>query len=162
MGHSLGVLTALEFLINFPDKIAGIIIFSAGRTSREGAYKKYPKMTVLNALFWSIFKPSKPTLKYYREGMVMAPLFTYNYSLKFLQVLNAKKIPLPKHISVPLYFGIGDQDEIFTVDSAQKFFNEIPAEDKTFYVIPNANHAFFLSKENPVDNLKEWLRSKFN
>ena len=162
MGHSLGIITALEFITNFPDKIAGIAIFSGARTPREGVYKKTPKKIVVNALFWSIFKPSKPTLKYYREGMtgIDDPLFNFNYTLKFLSVLNAKKIPLPKIISVPVYVAIGDQDEIFSVDSAREFFNEIQAKDKTFYIIPNGHHADLTEKT--VVNFKQWLISKFN
>ena len=162
MGHSLGVLTAIDYLINFSDKIAGGAFFSAGRTPHKGVYKPTPKKTVVNEVICSFLKPSKPTLKYYRDRItgLDEPLFNFKYTLKFLTVLYAKKIPLPTKITVPIYFAIGDQDEIFTVETAKAFFEEIPAKDKTFYVIPNGHHADLTP--NIVSDLNNWLKNKFS
>jgi alpha-beta hydrolase superfamily lysophospholipase len=162
LGHSLGIVTGMEILNIFPDMIDGIIFLSGARQVRPGVYPKRSRLTTSKILFWSIIAPKKPVIKYYREGMVGLddPLFNFKYSLRFLRVLDSRKIEMPENISVPLLFGLGDQDELFSVDDAKVFFNEFPANEKEFFVIEGAKHAEF--PETIKDSrLISWLQEFF-
>ncbi|MCG3220109.1 MAG: alpha/beta hydrolase, partial [Candidatus Heimdallarchaeota archaeon] len=110
----------------------------------------------------SIFKPSKPTNHYYREGIrgIGNPLFNFYYTLRFLKTLNPNNFVLPEKITYPLFVGVGESDELFSVDATKAFFEEIPSETKEFAILPGAKHAHF--EENSFDPLFKWIRSSFN
>jgi esterase/lipase len=43
----------------------------------------------------------------------------------------------------PVFVGIGDSDELFSVDSCRELFEGIPSDSKEFYVAEGAKHAVF-------------------
>jgi len=161
MGHSLGVLSAIMVSNFYLDQINGLIFLSAARTTRPGVYTKMSTITKLKILFSSIFKPKKPVISYYRDGMTGLddPLFNFNYTLRFMKIFNPEKLAFPEQLNLPVVLGIGEHDEIFTIEAAQAFFDEIPSDDKKFIIMPGAKHA-----ELPEDSWKElivWLISTF-
>ncbi|MHA1984604.1 MAG: alpha/beta hydrolase [Candidatus Hodarchaeales archaeon] len=162
LGHSLGIVTGMEILNNFPDMIDGIIFLSGARQVRPGAYPKKSRLRTIKIILFSIIAPKKPVIKYYREGMVGLddPLFNFKYSLRFLRVLDSRKMEMPEKIKIPLLFGLGDQDELFSVDDAKSFFEEFPAKEKEFFIIEGAKHAEF--PETIKDSrLISWLQEFF-
>ena len=161
LGHSLGVVVGAVMLMHMLEEIDGIIFLSAARIMKEGVLKKRSIPTTLKILFSAIFKPSTPTIHYYRDGMLGLddPLFNFYYTFRFLKMLNPKKVSLPEKIEVPVYVGIGEEDELFAVSSAESFSDEINASNKEFFVIPNGKHAEF--PEGSWDHLIEWLRKNF-
>ncbi len=162
MGHSLGVLSSLIALNNCLENIDGAVLLSAARKSRPHAY---PKMSVgqkLKILLSSIIKPSKPVIDYYREGMVGIddPLFNFKYTFRFMKLVNLVDFKFPEIGNLPVFVGIGDNDELFAIEDCQKLFDEIPSEDKMFDVIKDGKHATF-----PQDSwgpLTSWLDEHFD
>jgi alpha-beta hydrolase superfamily lysophospholipase len=161
LGHSIGALTALIASNFYLKEISGLILISAAREVRPGVYNKMSISTKLKILFSSIIKPSKPVISYYRDGMtgLNDPLYNFKYTLRFMKIFNVKKLIIPDKFEIPIAIGIGEHDEIFSVESARSFFDEIPSENKKFIVLPGTKHAEF--PEGSWNELINWLLSTF-
>ncbi|MBY9020935.1 MAG: alpha/beta fold hydrolase [Candidatus Lokiarchaeota archaeon] len=162
LGHSLGVLTALLTKMNSDEKIDGLILLSAGKTVKQGVYKSPSVLQKLKILVNSIFRPSKPVISYYREGILGLddPLFNFKYTLRFMRLVGFKDLDLSKEIDCPILLGVGEHDELFSIESAQSLLDELPCNDKKFFVMPGAKHAVEFTGEK-FKEIKSWLSSKF-
>lgn len=162
LGHSLGVLTALISKTNSKEKIDGLILLSAGKTVKPGVYKERSILQKLKILFSSLLFPSKPVINYYREGIkgLDDPLFNFNYTLRFMKLVKFQDLNFSEEIDCPIILGVGEHDELFSVESAQLLLDEIPCKDKKFFIMPGAKHAVDFTDEK-FQELKSWLISKF-
>jgi pimeloyl-ACP methyl ester carboxylesterase len=115
----------------------------------------------LKILFSSVIKPSKPVVSYQREGMLGLddPLFNFKYTLRFMKIFSADKVIFPSELKIPVIFGVGENDELFSVDAARSLFEEIPSNNKKFIILPGAKHAVF--PEGAFKELTDWLTSNF-
>jgi len=162
-GHSLGVLIALITKKNSTEKIDGLILMSAGKTINPGVYKSPSVLQKLKILFSAIFRPSKPVINYYREGIsgLDDPLFNFKYTLRFMRLVSFQDLDFSEEIECPVILGVGEHDEIFSVESAQSLLDEIPSKDKKFFIMAGAKHAVEFSEEIFKD-IKSWLSAKFS
>lgn len=162
LGHSLGVLNALIAITNSKEKIDGLILLSAGKTVKPGVYKKRTFLQKLKIVLSAIFRPSKPVIKYYREGILGLddPIFNFNYTLRFIRLVNFQDLDLSEVLQCPILLGVGEHDELFSVESAQSLLEDIPASDKEFFIMPGAKHAVEFTDEK-FQKIKIWLESKF-
>jgi len=162
-GHSLGVLTALLAKLNSIERIDGLILLSAGITTRPGVYKSPSVLQKLKILFSSILRPSKPVINYYREGILGLddPLFNFKYTLRFMRLVGFKDLDLSEDLECPILLGVGEHDELFSVDSAQSLLDELPSKDKKFFIMPGAKHAVQFTEEK-FKEIKSWLNAKFS
>ena len=163
LGHSLGVLSAFLAIKNSNEKIDGLIFLSAGKTVKPGVYKSPTITQKLKILFSSILFPSKPVINYYREGMLGLddPLFNFKYTLRFMRLVGFKDLDLSEAIECPILLGLGEHDEILSVESAQSLLDEISCKDKKFFIMPGAKHAVGFTEES-FKELKSWLNTKFS
>ena len=161
LGHSLGVVTSSVMLKEFQNDIDGIVFLSAARSMRQGGLGGRSRIATLKILFSSILNPSNPVIHYYREGMTGLddPLFNFYYTLRFLRVFNPEKLRLPDRIDVPVYVGVGDMDELFSVDAVESFMEEINAQNKELQIFPGAKHAEF--PDGSFSSLVDWLNKNF-
>lgn len=178
LGHSLGILSAVVAINRCPATIDGLILLSGGRAVRPGAYGKPTARAAVRTLFAVALFPHRRLIEYYREGMVGRedPLFNFRYSARFFAVLygtsawsvvkmmrrneldspNTTVLGAP---DIPLLAGVGDRDELFTVDSARTFFDGLPFEEKEFVVVPGGRHTAF--PPGSWGPLVAWLRKHF-
>jgi acylglycerol lipase len=161
LGHSLGVMSAIYATNYFLDDIDGLILLSGARSIRPGVYSKVSFLKKLKILTSSLIKPGKPVISYQREGMTGLddPLYNFKYTLRFMKIFNLEKVRFQEKLSIPVLLGIGESDELFTIESARSLFDEIPSDDKKFIVLPGAKHAEF--PEHSWDELIAWLTSNF-
>jgi len=157
LGHSLGVAFAMCAADAVPNDIAGLILLSGAYEGRKGLNKPVPFFTQAKILSSSFFRPSYPAVEYYREGMTVSKdtLFNFRYTLRFLTMIDVKKLRLPKNLNIPVLVGVGDKDELFAIDKVKDFYNLIPGDKKEFFVMKNATHA-----KIPVESWEEivaWL-----
>ncbi|TFG96829.1 alpha/beta fold hydrolase [Candidatus Thorarchaeota archaeon] len=162
LGHSLGVLSSSIVLNNYLKKIDGAVLLSGARTSRPNVYPAMSITQKLKIVFRSLFNPSKPVIRYYREGMVGLddPLFNFNYTYRFMKIVGLRDFKFPDLGNMPIFVGIGDNDELFSVEACRSFYDEIPSTNKMFHVITGGRHAEFPS-ENLVP-LGRWLDEQFD
>ncbi|MFX1265188.1 MAG: alpha/beta hydrolase [Promethearchaeota archaeon] len=145
IGHSLGVLSTIFAMNHCLDKIDGAVLLSAGRSLRPGATRNLSPIQKVRIAVNSTLSPGKPVIKYEREGMVGLddPLFTFKYSLRFMRLVSFDTERFPEKLDFPVFVGIGDSDEVFSVDSCKELYEEIPAESKEFHIAKDAKHAEF-------------------
>ena len=109
----------------------------------------------------TIIRPNKPVVSYQREGMIGLddPLFNFKYTLRFMKILGVGSVTFPSVLPIPVLLGVGENDELFSVDAARSLFEEIPSKNKNFVVLPGAKHAVF--PEGAFKELTDWLTSNF-
>jgi len=161
LGHSLGVATAICAADSVPNDIAGLVLLSGAYEGRKGLSTPPTFYQQAKILASSIFRPTYPAVEYYRKGMTVSPdtLFNFRYTLRFLTMLDVKKLRLPPTLNIPVLVGVGDKDELFEVDKVKDFYNLIPGNKKTFFIMQNATHA-----KIPVESWEEivaWLDKTF-
>jgi acylglycerol lipase len=161
LGHSLGVASAICAADAVPKDISGLILLSGAYEGRKGLTKPVPFFKQAKILASAIFRPSYPAVEYYRDGMNVSKdtLFNFRYTLRFLTMIDVKKLRLPKDLNVPVLVGVGDKDELFEIDKVKDFYNLIPGNKKEFFVMKNATHA-----KIPLESWEEivaWLDKTF-
>ena len=161
LGHSLGVASAICAADSVPSDIAGLVLLSGAYEGRKGLTKPVPIFKQAKILSSSIFRPSYQAVEYYRDGMTVSQdtLFTFRYTLRFLTMIDVKKLRLPASLNIPVLVGVGDKDELFEVDKVKDFYNLIPGNKKEFLIMQNATHA-----KIPLESWEEivaWLNKAF-
>ncbi|MGA7861000.1 MAG: alpha/beta fold hydrolase [Thermoplasmata archaeon] len=178
LGHSLGVLSALIAVNRCPGSIDGLILLSAGRQIKPGAYSKPRARAVLKTLLGIALFPSRPLIEYNRKGMAGRndPLFNFRYSARFYSamygmspwavvrmlrhnVIDSPNMTTSGTLEIPVLVGVGDQDELFSVDSSREVFDSIRGDRKEFLVVPGGHHASF--PPGSWDRVVAWLRTQF-
>ena len=89
------------------------------------------------------------------------PLFNFKYTLRFMRLVGLKDLDFSEEIECPILLGVGEHDEIFSVESAQSLFDEISCKDKKFFIMPGAKHAVEFNEE-VFNETKSWLKTKFS
>ncbi len=158
LGHSLGVFSSITAMNNCLENIDGAILLSAGRTIHADLFSQISTLNKLKIIFSSIFFPSKPVIEYRREGMVGLddPLFNFEYTLRFMRMLDFEGIAFPESLDFPILVSIGENDELFSVASARELYESIPTTKKEFMVISKAQHAVF-PKDSWIE-LANWIK----
>ncbi|MFW9904088.1 MAG: alpha/beta fold hydrolase [Candidatus Thorarchaeota archaeon] len=161
LGHSLGVLSTLFSVNHCLKNISGLILLSAARTFRPGVYPTVSVLGKIKILISSILFPSKSVISYYREGMqgTEDPLFNFKYTFRFMKIFRSKNLTISEKLNFPVFVGLGEHDELFTIEAGKALYDEIPCDDKEFYVFPGAKHAEF--PEGSIDKITTWLKDKF-
>lgn len=178
MGHSLGVLTAFVATKNAPDAVDGLVLVSGARRIRTGVYPRPSAGATLRTLAGIGFLRGSPLIEYRREGQLglSDPLFNFRYSarfysvlygtgaLKVIRMLNSGTLDSPNlqfdgKLRIPLFVAVGENDELFSVDAAKDFCDDIECDDKEFHAIPGAKHAVWPS--GSFAPLQNWLGRKF-
>lgn len=161
LGHSLGVASAICAADSVPNEIAGLVLLSGAYESRPGLSKPVPFFEKTRILASSIFRPSYPAVEYYRDGMTVSAdtLFNYRYTLRFLTMIDVKQLRLPKDLNVPVLVGVGDKDELFSVDKVKEFYDLVPGNKKEFLIMKDATHAK-ISHEN-WEEIVAWLNKPY-
>ncbi|QMW00678.1 alpha/beta hydrolase [Spirosoma foliorum] len=161
LGHSMGVASAILAADAIPNEISGLVLLSGAYEGKKGVSAQPALFEKAKILASSIFRPSYPAVEYYRKGMIVSKdsLFNYRYTLRFVSMLNVKELRLPKTLTIPVLVGVGDQDELFSIDKVKEFYNLVPGNKKEFLVMKNTTHA-----KIPVESWNQvvaWLDETF-
>ena len=144
LGHSLGVASAIYLAKEVPEEIAGLVLLSGAYEGKQPPreFGFFERLTILTN---SVLRPGTPVIEYKREGHVKSedPLFNYVYTLRFVTMLDVTELHFESEPPMPILVGMGDQDELFTVDAARELYDGIPGDHKDFWVIEGALHATF-------------------
>lgn len=178
LGHSLGVITTMIAFNHYPRSIDGLILLSGGRRVRPGVYRPPTATEAVKTLLGIALFRSRPLIGYRREGMLGLddPLFNFRYSARFytavyglspwavVRMLRQNIIDSPNltpsgTIEIPVLVGVGDQDELFTVESSRALFDGLQANRKEFFVVPGGHHASF--PRGSWVPVVDWLKRQF-
>ncbi len=156
LGHSLGVAYAIYLAKEVPKQLSGLILLSGAYRGKlpPREFGWFEKATILTN---SLIRPGTPVIEYKRAGMVKStdPLFTFVYTLRFVTMLDVKELAFQKTLPMPALVGIGDQDELFTIEAVRELYDGIPGKNKEFWVMQGGSHAKFPLSTR--DHLVKWL-----
>jgi acylglycerol lipase len=178
LGHSLGVISSMIAFNHCPGMVDGLILLSAARQVKPDAYARLPARAMMNTLAGITLFPSRPLIQYRRTGMVGLddPLFNFRYSAQFYSsmygmsawevarmlshhVIDSPNLTPRAPLEIPVLVGVGDQDELFSVESTRQFYDHLPTMRKEFFVIPGGHHAYLPPGSwGPVIT---WLKTQF-
>jgi len=178
LGHSLGALSAITAANSCGGNIDGLILLSAARKIRAGAYSRPPASAALKTLVGVAILPGSRLIEYRRRGMsgLDDPRFNFYYSARFYSVLygtsawsvvrmlgrneiESPNIVISGKFDAPVLVAVGDSDELFSVDSAREFFEGLAPQRKEFVVIQGGRHAAFPA--GSWSQLIAWLRRTY-
>lgn len=161
MGHSLGVAAAMCAANAVPNEIAGLVLLSGAYESRPGLNKPIGFYTQAKLLSSAVFRPSYRAVEYYREGMTVTAdtLFNFRYTPRFVMMLDVKTLRLPADLHIPVLVGVGDKDELFTVEKVKEFYDVIPSTKKEFFVMQDATHAKIPAES--WEEVAKWVEKVF-
>ena len=157
LGHSLGVASAMVTSNAAPDALAGIVLLSGAYEGRPGLNTPPTTFEVARLLSSRVFRPSHQAAEYYRKGMIVStdPLTNYRYTVRFLTMLDVKKLRLDNKANIPVLVGAGDEDELFEVEKVKELYDLIPGDKKEFLVMKSTTHAK-IPRES-WQQIVEWL-----
>ncbi|WPR77274.1 alpha/beta hydrolase [Algoriphagus sp. NG3] len=143
LGHSMGVAATFYLANEIPEEMSGVVLLSGAYEGREGLSKPPSFMDKVKFLANAVFRPSHQSVDYYREGMTVTQdsLFTMSYTPRFLMMVDEDKLRLPKDMNIPVLVGVGDKDELFTVEKVKELYDLIPGDKKEFLVMENTTHS---------------------
>ena len=162
LGHSLGVLSSSLAMNSCLENIDGVVLLSGARKTRPDAYPPMSTSQKLKIVLNSVFRPSKPVIHYYRDGMIGLdnPLFNFHYTYRFMKITGLRDFTYPDLGDMPVFVGIGDKDELFAVEDCRLLYDEIPSSNKTFHVAEGGQHSEFPPGSwNP---LYQWFDEQFD
>jgi acylglycerol lipase len=174
MGHSLGALAAVVATKNNPQAVDGLVLVSAAKRIRVGAYPRPKAGAMLRTLVGVAILRGTPLIEYRREGQVGLddPLFNFRYSARFYSVLygagalkvmrmlregyiDSPNATFNAKLRIPLFVAVGENDELFAAEGVKEFCDGIDCDDKEFHVIPGARHAVW--PKGSFAPLIQWL-----
>ncbi len=160
LGHSVGVVAVNRALGHCPELCDAVVFLSFARRFRSGMHKSLTTWSKVKIACSALFRPSHPVINYSHPGIagVADPMYTFTYTLRFMRAINPRGKYLPSLFSIPVYVGAGEYDELFGVDDVRKFYEELPASRKDFYVFPGAKHAAF--PEGCLNHLLDWMKAQ--
>ncbi|MFD2035421.1 alpha/beta hydrolase [Belliella marina] len=161
LGHSLGVAASFTVANAVPYEIAGLVLLSGAYEGRDGLSKPPSFLDKVRFVASAIFRPSHQSVDYYREGMTVLQdsLFTMKYTPRFLMMLDVRTLRLPDDMNIPVLVGIGDNDELFTVEKVKELYDLIPGNKKEFLVMENTTHSI-IPRESWMQ-VVDWLDRSF-
>ncbi|MFD0878209.1 serine aminopeptidase domain-containing protein, partial [Massilia pinisoli] len=74
-------------------------------------------------------------------------------------MIPVKDLKIKQDMHIPIMVGIGDKDELFTVEKAREMYDRIPGNQKEFIVLKDMYHARI-----PTESWEEcvkWLDKTF-
>jgi len=161
LGHSMGVASAICAANAVPNEISGLVLLSGAYEGRKGISKPPTLFEKTRFIVSALVRPSYQSYEYYREGMTVTKdsLFNLRYTPRFLMMLDVKTLRLQPGLDIPVLVGVGDEDELFTVEKVKEFYDLVPGNNKEFIVMKNTTHAVI-----PVESwmqIVDWLNKTY-
>ena len=160
LGHSLGSLIVLDYIIHHADGIKGAIISGTALVPKDAAPPSlvfiakvlsniYPRFPLKVPLPGSSLSRDPEVARNYDEDPLVHLSRSARWATESLKVIDRIDSNLNK-ISMPILFVHGEQDPLVEFEGAQKCFDRIKSEDKTIYIYPENLH----ETHNDLDHLK--------
>ncbi len=172
MGNSLGAAIALDYSLQFPDVISGLIL-SAPALSTQGIsplkLKAGKLLSVVHPHFSlsTGFKKKQPSTRdaAVNEAYANDPLRhsrgTARLSTEFLKT-NQQTWQNIGELELPTLILQGSDDAVAPVAVTRQFFGRMPGENKRLYVYPGGYHDICndINREQVIGDVTHWLEEQ--
>ena len=169
MGHSMGALIVLDFILSENQKLAGVILSGA---PIEPVGIARPILVAMARILSRIY-PSFPIdldldqdalsripsviMAYKRDSLVHSKV-SARWGTEALSTVNSVKRQV-ENINIPLLMIHGEADRLNSVVGARKFFEQIRVHDKEFISYPAGYHELHndLDYREMLSDLLDWI-----
>ncbi len=169
MGHSMGALVALDYLLHDSRGIRGAII-SGAPIEPAGVAKPAlvlmsrllsrvcPRFPLRLALEISALSRDAGVVRAYREDPLVHGRFTARWGTEALAAIARVKARAAE-LSVPLLLVHGEADRLNLPGGIRDFFERVPGTDKTLRIYPEMYHELHndIGYDRIVSDLERWI-----
>ncbi|MCD4846802.1 MAG: lysophospholipase [Candidatus Aegiribacteria sp.] len=169
MGHSMGALIVLDFILSENEQLAGAII-SGAPIEPEGVAKPYkvtlarilsrihPRFTIDLGLDEDAISRIPSVVESYRNDPLVHGKVSARWGTEFLSTVKSVKMH-GENISIPLLMIHGEADRLNSAEGAKKFFDRIRGCDKEFISYPSGYHELHndLDYEIVLSDILDWI-----
>ena len=169
MGHSMGALVALDYLLHDSKGIRGAII-SGAPIEPAGVAKPAlvflsrllsgvcPRFPLNLALGTSALSRDAAVVKAYVADPLVHGRITARWGAETLAALAWVKARAPA-LNIPILFIHGEADRLNRSSGSRDFFDRVPIEDKTLHVYPEMYHELHndFGYDRVLNDLERWL-----
>lgn len=169
MGHSMGALIVLEFILSGAEKFSGVIL--SGTPIDPVAVTKphlvllaqilsrvFPRFTVNIDLDRNALSRIPSVVKAYEEDPLTHSTVSVRWGTEALSALNLVKMQVG-NINIPILMIHGEADRLNLAKGAKKFFDQIQHKDKEYIGYPASYHEVYndLDYEKMLGDLLNWI-----
>jgi len=169
MGHSMGALIALDFIIRENEQIAGAII-SGAPIEPVGVAKPfkvalarilsriYPGFQIDLGLDIDAISRKPSVVQSYKDDPLVHGKISARWGTEVLSALESVKMS-SESIATPLLMIHGEADRLNSAEGAKKFFDRIQTRDKEFISYPGSYHELHNDQDSEVmlNDLLGWI-----
>jgi len=169
MGHSMGALVVLDYLLHEPGGIRGAIV-SGAPLEPAGVAKRNlvllsrvlsrvcPRFPLRLALDVSALSRDEAVVRAYVEDPLVHGRFSARWGTESLDTLARVKTRAAD-VRVPILFIHGEADRLNLPHGSRSFFEGVGFPDKTLHLYPEMYHELHndVGHEAVIADLKEWL-----
>jgi alpha-beta hydrolase superfamily lysophospholipase len=174
LGHSLGGLIALNYALQFPGKLKGLIVSSPvlAFKVKVPAFKLimgkvmsavWPGLSMANELDPTKISHDKSVVEAYIQDPLVHNRVTARWFTEFVFAMERCNRSAPK-LNVPTLMQIAGNDVLVDAEASQAFFNHLALKDKTMRVYSDLYHEVYNEPEKDrvkvLDDLFEWIKAR--
>ncbi len=169
MGHSMGALIVLDYILSENERLAGVII-SGAPIEPVGVAKPYkvalarilsricPGFTIDLGLDVDALSRIPSVVRSYQDDPLGHGIVSARWGTELLSTLELVKMK-GENISIPILMIHGEADRFNSVEGAKKFFDRILINDKEFISYPTGYHELHnnLDYEIMLSDILDWI-----
>ena len=173
LGHSMGGLIVLNFALQHPGMIDGVIVSSPvlGIKVKVPVIKRalgkfmssiWPGMTLGNEVDASKISHDEAVVRAYENDPLVHDRVSARWFTEFLSAMEEVN-RLCSKLQIPILMQVGGDDELVDTDASKTFFENLTLEDKTLYLYDGLYHEIYNEPEDQRDrvltDLETWLET---
>jgi alpha-beta hydrolase superfamily lysophospholipase len=172
LGHSMGGLIALDFVIHYPDAVDGVVISSPslGITVKVPPAKKMlgkvmssvlPGLTLANGLDVTKLSHDEQVVRAYVDDPLVHDRVSTRWFTEIVRTMEEVNESASK-VTVPIMIQVAGDDHLTDAARSQEFFARLSVEDKSLHVYDGFYHEIYNEKEElrtkPLADLDAWVK----
>ncbi len=173
LGHSMGGLIVLNYAMNYPGDMDGVIASSPalGPAKKipviKGSLGKImsgliPSLSFDNELDPSLLSHDTAVVQAYIDDPLVHRRITARWFTEFLSAMEETMVSASR-ISKPILMQVAGSDQIVSPQASKEFFESLAVSDKTLHFYDDLYHEIYNEKEpdrgRVLSDLETWLKN---
>lgn len=169
LGHSLGSLVVLDYIIQEPLGLTGAIVSGTSLDPTKAAPPLQVFLAKILSGIWPTFSMKVPlpgsslsrnpqVAKAYDSDPMVHRTRSARWGTECLKVIDWIK-ENPGRVKIPMLFIHGERDPLVTAEGARQFFDQIQSPDKTIHIYPQNLHEPLsdLDYQQVISDIETWM-----
>ncbi len=169
LGHSMGALVALDYLLSHPEGLRGAIT-SGAPLEPVGSMKPYrvalvrllsrirPRFSSASGVDASAISRDPAVVRAYESDPLVHDKVSARWATEFFSTIERVK-PRAAEVKIPILMIHGGADRIVSANGSRTFFEKIGSSDKELKVYPGSYHEPHndIDREQVLTDMERWL-----